>query len=88
MATLLPGLNHEYSGSALNRSIAALGHLNDVVSYYIHPRSHTSTLIRTYGHLLCAIINSETINLTSIIYMTIIFCSLVAPPRYPSMITL
>lgn len=75
MATLLTSPNHRYVRCVLNISAVVLGqNLNDIVSTYVHPYSHTSYVTLTWGHFLVAILNGETIDLDDMIYMTIIFC--------------
>lgn len=64
--------------------------LNDIVSAFIHPRSHTSSVTLSQGHFLSSILNSETIDLAGMIYLTIISHSttyVISTFYYPYLIT-
>lgn len=48
-------------------------HLNDIMNAYFHPFSCSSLVTLSQGHFLYAIMNSETINISYMIYKTIFF---------------
>lgn len=77
-------LGQTYVGGALKLSKNAPNHLlNYIMSVFIHRPSHFSYVIEYRGNFLYVILNSETINPTSIIYKAIVFHS-----NTPSLFTL
>lgn len=64
---------HVYGGGApiINQN-AYDRHLNDNVNVVIQPYTHYSTITKSIGNFLDATFNNETIDLTGMIYRTIV----------------
>lgn len=60
-------------GSYIIKKNALGHHHNDIMIVTIYPRTHHSTITKCKGQYLYVILNGKTIDLTSIIYRTIIF---------------
>lgn len=74
MVNQLVAYEHTYNGCTLSFNKDAFGrHLTNVVRVVIHPCSHHHTIALCKGHFHCAILNGEIIDLTSMIYRTIIY---------------
>lgn len=91
MVNKLAGLDHTYNGSTLvvNKDAHNCCLIN-VISAIIHQHSHHHTIPPCIEHFLYAILSGETIDVASMIYRTIIFCT-IAPTnsslQYPSLIS-